>query len=50
MSGIGIIMQKECKLLELQITLCKHPKGGAEIIMSKFNSSKMYYSKNVVHH
>ena len=26
--------------MELQITQCKHPKGGAGVIMSKFNNSK----------
>ena len=29
--------KKELKLLELQITQCKHPKGGADIMMSKFH-------------
>ena len=33
--------KKKCKLLELQITLCKHPKSGVDVIMSKFNSPKI---------
>ena len=32
--------KKKRKLLELQITLCMHPKGGVDIIMLKFNTHK----------
>ena len=33
--------KKERKLLELQITQCKHPKGGVDVIMSKLNTPKI---------
>ena len=42
MSGISMqgLSKKKWKLLELQITQYKHPKGGVNVIMSKFNTPK----------
>ena len=34
-------LNKKRKLLGLQITQCKHLKGGADVIMSKFNNPKI---------
>ena len=32
--------KKKLKLKELQITQSKHPKGGVDVIVSKFNNPK----------
>ena len=39
MQGLNI---KKLKLIELQITQCKHPKDGVDVIISKLNNPKKY--------